>query len=303
MYALFNLKLLLRLLSIRPGIVCANDADTLPAAWLYTRLFTHTRLVWDAHEYFSQVPELNKKPFVRSIWQWIEKYMGRKAHLAYTVAPLLAQHMAQKVERTFHVIRNVPEAPTAGEASSYSPVPGRIVYTGAINVGRGIECLVASLAYLPPPFHLVICGQGDLSDQIQAQANNFEGRVLLTGMLTPTALKQEVAQAWLGYSALEHIGDSYYYSLANKFFDYAQAGLPQLCPNFPEYRSLIGVYPCAIEFSLAQPEPAKALALIIQSLAADSDRYQRMSIAAYEMAAANTWEKESEKLLELYHSF
>ena len=28
---------------------------------------------------------------------------------------------------------------------------------------------------------------------------------------------------------LENTGLSYYYSLANKFFDYVQAGVPQLC--------------------------------------------------------------------------
>jgi len=98
-----------------------------------------------------------------------------------------------------------------------------------------------------PEFRLILAGEGDLSDQLrqQAQALNLGDRVHFEGFIRPEGLKQLTARAWMGINLLENQGESYYYSLANKFFDYVAAGVPVLTMDFPEYRALHEEFPVA----------------------------------------------------------
>ena len=72
MYAEFNLRPFFRLLFARFDMVCAVDLDTLPACWMAAKL-KGKALVFDAHEYFSEVPELHNRAKVKRIWEWIVK--------------------------------------------------------------------------------------------------------------------------------------------------------------------------------------------------------------------------------------
>ena len=48
-------------------------------------------------------------------------------------------------------------------------------------------------------------------------------------MLQPEELRLITAEAYIGINLVENNGLSNYLSLANKFFDYIHAGIPQLC--------------------------------------------------------------------------
>src|SRR4029078_2103384 len=63
-YASFNLRLFFFLVVNRADILLANDLDTLPANYLAARL-KNTPLVYDSHEYFTEVPELENRLFVK----------------------------------------------------------------------------------------------------------------------------------------------------------------------------------------------------------------------------------------------
>ncbi|WP_205127803.1 hypothetical protein, partial [Okeania hirsuta] len=55
---------------------------------------------------------------------------------------------------------------------------------------------------------------------------DLQKQVKFLGYLDPEELRRITPQAHLGLNLLENKGLSYYYSLANKTFDYLQAGLP-----------------------------------------------------------------------------
>ena len=60
-YLEYNLRLLFYLLTSRFDAVCAVDLDTIVPAWIAGRL-KGAFLVYDAHEYFSEVPEVVGRP-------------------------------------------------------------------------------------------------------------------------------------------------------------------------------------------------------------------------------------------------
>src|SRR4051812_8494347 len=60
-YAEFNVRLFFFLLFNRFDIVCGCDLDTLPAAVLAAKL-KGKKVIYDAHEYFPESPELIGRP-------------------------------------------------------------------------------------------------------------------------------------------------------------------------------------------------------------------------------------------------
>jgi hypothetical protein len=58
-YASFNIRLFLWLTKTWPDVVIANDTDTLIACYTFSRLF-HKKLIFDSHELFSEVPEIQE---------------------------------------------------------------------------------------------------------------------------------------------------------------------------------------------------------------------------------------------------
>ena len=70
MYMEYNLRLFLYLLFHRFDIVNAVDLDTIMPATLASKLKSKP-MVYDAHELFTEVPEIVSRPYLYKIWSWI----------------------------------------------------------------------------------------------------------------------------------------------------------------------------------------------------------------------------------------
>jgi hypothetical protein len=80
-YAELNLRFFAYLLFKKVDIIHANDLDTLLPAWMVSKLRSK-KLVYDTHEYFTGVPELQQRPFTRKIWKTIERIiLPRLTHI------------------------------------------------------------------------------------------------------------------------------------------------------------------------------------------------------------------------------
>jgi len=264
-YLEYTIRLFWYLLRCRAEVWCCADLDAALPVWARSK-FGSQLFVYDAHELFTEVPEVVGRPRVQRIWQWVEDFIVPRAQLRYTVGPSLARLLEQRhAGCPFAVVRNVPmpwesgatrlggkeQSPAAASAAvatnaqlqaastDYQAVP-ILLYQGVLNVGRGLAELLDAMPLVPA--RLVICGEGDCSAELRQHAERLgllaTGQVEFRGYVLPAELRQLTAQATVGIMLLENIGLSYYYSLANKFFDYVQAGVPQLCIDFPEYRAL-----------------------------------------------------------------
>src|SRR5204863_1926053 len=68
--------------------------------------------------------------------------------------------------------------------------------------------------------------------------NGLEQKIIFRGKILPQELKNITLNAWIGVTLFDNTGLSNYYSLANRFFDYMHAGIPQLCVDYPVYREI-----------------------------------------------------------------
>ena len=330
-YVEYNLRLLAYLLSQRADLWVSADLDAALPTWLRARLGGQP-FGYDAHELFPEVPEVVARPAVRRVWRWVENFIVPRARLRYTVGPALAALFAQRHPGCpFGVVRNVPEFSSSvlrikseeSEAGTLAapntqhstpniqpptpdPQPPILLYQGALNAGRGLAELLVALPQFSAqlPARLLVCGEGDLSDTLRARAAGLgllaSGQVEFRGFVRPPALRQLTAQATVGIMLLENVGLSYYYSLANKFFDYVRAGIPQLCVDFPEYRALNAEY----EVALLVPDlaPATLVAALARLLpdGRPGELYQRLAANCARARQHWCWENEEPTLLALY---
>lgn len=294
-YAEYNLRLCWYLLFASYDVVCSIDLDTLPAG-CFSTVLRRKRRVFDAHEYFTEVPEVTKRIVVKKTWELISRICLPFYKHAYTVGEGLADIFTKKYGLPFAVIRNVPVSTNAPLTEKEKPYI--LLYQGALNEGRGIETALEALQHLPD-VHLWLAGEGDLSTALRnrAEALGLGGKVKFLGFVKPADLPYNTAQAWLGINLLENKGLSYYYSLANKFFDYIQAGVPVLTMNFPEYRALNAQWEVGVLLDELQPE---AVANAINKLLNDKGLYQKLQGNCLAARKSWNWESEQKTLLEFW---
>jgi hypothetical protein len=73
-YLEYNLRLAAFLLCQRAAAWACADLDAALPTWLRARLGGQP-FVYDAHELFTEVPEVVARPRVQRLWQWVEDFI------------------------------------------------------------------------------------------------------------------------------------------------------------------------------------------------------------------------------------
>ena len=297
-YLEMNLRLLFLLLFSKFDIVHSVDLDTLLSGFLAARLRSKI-CVYDAHEYFTEVPEVVERPAVQKTWELVARLVIPRLKFACTVCQSLADIFQKKYGIRFEVIRNVPwQKPLPAGNFGNNKEPFVLIYQGVLNDGRGLEEAIEAMTKLKNT-ELWLAGEGDLSSELRLLAveKGVESTVKFLGKIPPSKLAELTPQAHLGFNLLKNKGLNYYFSLANKAFDYIQAGLPSLQMDFPEYRRINQTN--EVFFLLDKLAPA-SIVLAVETLRSDADLYQKLKTNCRKAAHVFTWENEEKILLAFY---
>lgn len=296
-YLELNIRLFFKLLFSKFDIIYAVDLDTLLPGRLVAKLRRKT-LVFDAHEYFSEVPELMGRPATKRVWEMAADLAVPKLKHALTVCDSLAKVFEERYGTVFEVIRNVPLLRQQNQVRIKKQGTFTLIYQGVLNDGRGLEESILAMKLLPD-VAFWICGEGDISVGLRklTAENGLEGQVKFLGKLPPEALARLTLQADLGLNLLENKGLNYYYSLANKAFDYIQAGLPSVGMNFPEYVCLNEEFDV---FHLIDEASPQTIAGAVNYLRSDKNRYEMLAANCRMAAKKLNWQIESQKLLDFF---
>lgn len=298
-YAEYNVRLFLYLSFSKVDILVANDLDTLLANYLVSVL-RRKKLVYDAHELFTEVPELIGRNIVKNIWLKLENWLVPKVNYSYTVCKSISDIYTKKYGINMQVIRNVPLK--MDKIDRRFPYPGLplsdfILYQGSVNIGRGIETLIDACEYLRD-IKCVIVGDGDIMHAIHQRIihKNLKDKVILLGKLPFEDLKRVTPFAALGVSIEEFQGFNYYYALPNKLFDYIQSEIPVLVSDFPELRNVVNNYKIGEMLISRNPrELANQLEIMVKK---SKDSFWKKNLA--KTAEELCWEKEEQVLMGIY---
>ncbi len=301
-YAEYNFRLFLYLLFQKADILVANDLDTLLANYLAS-LLRKRKLVYDSHEYFTGVPEIINRPFVKASWESIEKWIFPKLKVIYTVNESIAKLYKDQYGKEIKVIRNVSNklqqsAKKTREELGLPQDKNIIILQGAgINIDRGAEEAVQAMQYVDNALFLII-GSGDVIDALKEMVTelNLEDKVLILGKLPYNEMMQYTQIADLGLTLDKDTNINYRYSLPNKVFDYIQAGIPVLASNLLEVANVVKLYQVG---EIVESHEPLLIAKKMTEMLNDGRKavWKENLIAAAEELC---WEKESLKLKEIY---
>jgi len=291
----YNYKLFQFLKKRNFDILCAIDLDTALPNYLVSKKKNRT-LVLDAHELYLGLPEIINRPLVKFIWTRLENYIYPKLKFAYTVNESIATIYKKKYGVDFKVILNAPDLLPENENSSEG-INKTILYQGALNIGRGLEELIEAMQFVDAK--LQIAGTGEIDEKLMLLSKELklEDKVEFLGYLLPEALNKVSKKAYIGTNLLNAISPNYYYSLANKFFDYMHAEIPQLSMDFPEYKNINAKFEIAV---LLQNLNSKEIAQQLNALLEDANYYQKLKGNCKLAKKVFNWQNETEKLVLFY---
>lgn len=294
-YLLYNIRIFFHLLFNQYDVFSATDLDTLLPQFLVAKIKRKPH-VYDAHEYFAQLPEIIHRPLVAKAWKSLERWIIPKTKYAYTINQSYANLFEEEYGVYFNIFRNVTKLQPLP-----TPLPPKketyILYQGAVNVGRGVEEMIAAMPYIN--CQLYVCGKGDVYNDCVALVKklNIAHKVRFLGFVEPERLRAVTREATLGFTFFTNDGMSYYYSLANRFFDYFHNGVPQLCINFPEYAAINQQYEIACLINDLSPQ---TIANAANKLLNNKQYYQHLQQNCLIARQHINWQQEAARLVAFY---
>lgn len=305
-YAEYNMRLFLFLLFHRANCLLSNDLDTLlPNFWI-SRL-KRIKLIYDSHEYFTEVPELVNRPKVQKVWKRIEEYVVPKLPEMITVCKSIADMFHEKYGIDVHVIRNIPmrkmlPSSATREEVGLDPEKHILLLQGSgINIHRGSEELVEAMRYLDD-CQLVIIGGGDVLPILKEKVaqNHWDEKVKFFPRMPYQKMMAITQLAELGFTLDKDTNLNYRFSLPNKLFDYIQAGVPVVASHLVEIERIVRNYNIG---TFVENHDPQSIAETIENALNDKDSLalwkQNLTIAARELC----WENEEKVLLDIYEKY
>ena len=284
----------------------ANDAITLPAAWIATKR-TSSRLVYDAHELETGRDFSNStlSRIYRLFWALPEKIFIRRANTVITVSASIANELARLYRiPTPWIVMNCPEKRSSRKSNRLREelaIPDTykiVLYQGQIARGRGIESLLEAIQPLSKVVAVVL-GDGPMMAEFLSNVNQGKWkRVYLPGKVNLEDLLTYSSSADIGVVLTEDSCLNHHFSLPNKLFEYIQAGLPILGSDLPEIARVI------LENDLGEvinPGDIQGITKAISRMIDHRSSYLKMSSNSQKAADIYNWETESKKLLKAYH--
>lgn len=251
-HVLIYLEMMVRVLaaglSVRPRLIHCHDTPLLPVAVLVAWL-CRAQVIYDAHELESdkngQTAMVSRGTYLLekaswvgvdgfvtvsgSILRWYEGRFAKRASELVMNSPVIAAvpaHGAGQAGRYFHHKYGIPEERLI------------FVYLGLFVPGRGVEKLLKVFAASAVHAHIVFVGRGPLREMI-ARCAQDNPRVHVHDAVSHDQVVSLVKGADYGVCLVEKVSLSDYYSLPNKLFEYAFAGVPVLASNFPDMQEMV----------------------------------------------------------------
>lgn len=300
-YLSFNWRLFWLLLFKKTDLLFANDLDTLLPNYLVSKI-KRIPLIYDSHELFCEVPELQSSPLKQKLWLMLERFIVPRLKHCMTVNDSIAKIFETKYGSPFTVVRNISDAdkdfkPKSRADLGIDPHKAMLIMQGAgINIDRGAEELIDAMVFVEEAV-LYIIGGGDVWPVLERKVmeKNLQDRVRLIGKLPRQQLLNYTHNADVGLSIDKDTNLNYHFSLPNKLFDYIQAGTPVLASRLPELERIITGYNIG---GFIENHQAKSIADAVRAML-DKEKQKEWRKNMLKANAELNWVNEKQKLMTL----
>ena len=302
-YAAYNFRLFWYLLFHKADVLVANDLDTLLANYLAKKFKPSAELIYDSHEYFTEVPELTSRPKVQKIWLRIERFIFPKLKKCYTVNSSIAEIYHRLYGKEMKVVRNISPLWKSDNITDKKTLgipenkPLIILQGAGINIDRGAEEAVEAMQNIDAI--LLIVGDGDVVPELKKRVNqlNLAEKVLFFGKKPYDVMMNYTTHADIGLTLDKPTNLNYKLSLPNKVFDYMHTSTVVISSEIKEVAHVVRTH--KIGEVLVEVSPT-CIAETINSLLADPERMKRYKANCKLAGQTENWGNETKVLNEIY---
>lgn len=302
-YASFSIRLFLFLLFRKVDVLVSNDLDTLLPNYLAQKFKRKARLVYDSHEYFTEVPELINRPKVQKFWLRIERKIFPRLKSVYTVNESIAAIYSNLYSKEIKVVRNISPLWSAINLQTKQElgIPENshlIILQGAgINIDRGAEEAVEAMCQIDAV--LLIVGDGDVVEILKRKVKKLEltKKVLFFGKKPYHVMMNFTHFADIGLTLDKPSNLNYKLSLPNKVFDYMHTYTAVVATNIKEVAQVVTkneIGTIVMDFTVDN------LAESINSILNDQQLLAQYKENCKAAALIENWERETKILQEIY---
>jgi len=241
-------------------------------------------LVYDAREVYTELPTVANKPLYKTVWKRVERRGLRETDIVTVTGP-------RDVPAIFNVHRFIPRTVLIRNLPWRDPNLQRdrgflsgfgvndsskvLIYVGGLQLGRGLESLIRSIARLSDSIQLLLVGDGVLRPSLDllVTENNLQNHVRFTGPLPAEEALKIAAACNVGIALVEPISRSYELALPSKLFEYMMVGLPVVSTRLIQVTELFEKEPW-IHFT-DNLDPASIATAITKALNSSTEVNQR----------------------------
>ncbi|MBN1406451.1 MAG: glycosyltransferase family 4 protein [Calditrichaceae bacterium] len=301
-YPVFNFILLIKIIFKKYDVIHFRGIIPIPAL-LIRQWFNKSALIYDAHEYFRGHQIFENRPIRRAVWMWFEQKIVYCVHTLITVSEPLAELFKRDYPDTkaIRVIRSLPSLNSIQTAvNNNNFVEKRVIFHGYFLPGRALINIIQAAAIIKDDsIKFLLIGTGPLEKQLKNKVSQLklDHKIRFHPLIENEQLIGYISAAKLGLVLSEPDSINRTYALPNKFFEYIHAGLPVLAGNIPTLQHNVDHYQVG---QTVDPSDIKAIAQKIELMLADESQLTRWRKNCAKAALELNWEKESEKLKQIY---
>ncbi|MGK0553068.1 glycosyltransferase [Macrococcus capreoli] len=289
----YGYRLCKELKKYNPEIIHANDFDMLFFAYFIKK--RNQKLIYDAHEIYSQNGLIAKNKNISKIVMYIEKYMLKKVNTFITVSNAAREYYISKSYKIEPVvITNAPIKKSIQVNEKYKNF--NVLYQGIVSPNRGYEEFAESALYTNSD--LTIRGYGPTMDEIITLKKNKKlDNLIIDNPVEMDEMIDMASKSHVGVVLTKPISVNYEYTISNKIFEYLHAGIPVILSPVKEHLYLNNIYDFGIVIEDVSP---KLIAEAINKFKNDNELYELKKNNALAASQKLTWQNESQKLIAIY---
>jgi glycosyltransferase involved in cell wall biosynthesis len=303
-------RLVEAVVATRPDIVHAHDSDALDAiARVAERL--RVPFVYDAHELWLGQENRGRSPLYHGLFRawywWLQRRTVPRAAAVLTVSQPIAERLRKSYGVPVALVPNYPAEVGAVARRDIrelvtEPIPAGapiVLYIGNIQLGRGLEELVAALPECPE-IVLVCLGAGRESGALPELADRLgvRDRIRFVPPVPADQVVSVAASATIGVALTAPISENNRLALPNKLFQCMAAGIPVVATDAPHIRAMVEAAGAGV---CVDPTSPTAIASGLRRLLADSAEAEAMGRrGAAAVRDRFNWGQSEQALLEVY---
>lgn len=294
-----------KFLFIRPRIVHIFVAELLPLAFIFRWLGAD--VVYEVQEnLYKKLPlkSYNRGWLFERLFRYFDHRARRVFKFVFTEDAYLNEY--RNLQKPYAIVHNF----AASEwLSRPFPVPDlhqpTFFYAGVISFERAFDTMMRALAIVKrryPTVRLHLFGHLRIPRKIVEEHPDYRAikdRLIFHGYVPQEEAFGYVHEALAGIALLKPVGD-YADSYPTKLFDYMALGLPVITSDLPLLKAVVEPAQCGFCVS---PYDAEALAAVLLSCIEQHESLRTMGENGRKaIKSMYNWEKEAEKLVELYQN-